>query len=326
MAKTRKKKNPILTLCLLALALAALLIGYKVLAGVNDRREAAEAEAAAAGEDTVTVAAFDPADMTALEYRYGSGEVLRFEVVNGAWRYAADPRFPLDAQALASMGTSVSSIAAVRTVDEGEPADYGLDEPVCEVTAEYGGAGRHVYKTGDYNSFAGAYYLMADGDIYLVSSNLTSVFSKSLDDLIVRDTIPASEWTTREYVSSVTVRDGDAERVITDAEEIDGILTELSRVYLRTVADYFTEEEEREAAGLDGSRAVTVAYRKAVSTSDSEGNSTTNYLDTSYTLLFGNEGETGTYASPLTSTILYEVDAETVSGLLAHAAGWDPEP
>ncbi len=323
--KTRKK-NPLISMLVLVLVLAVLLVGYKALQAANERKAAAEALAAQAKDASVTVADFALSDMTALAFESAGGEPLRFVVVNGAWRYEVDPAFPLNAATIAQMATAIASLTASRTVDEGAPADYGLDEPACVITAEYG-AERHVYKTGDYNSFSGSYYLMADGAIYLVSQNLASTFSKSLDDLLVRDTIPASEWASREYVNSVTVRDGALGRTVTDADEIDGILTSLGRVSLYTCTDYAASEDERAACGLDGGRAVTVSYRKAVSTQDEEGNTTaTNFLDTSYTLLFGDETEGGVFCSPMSSTMIYTVGADTVSALLSHAAEPDSEP
>ena len=238
----------------------------------------------------------------------------------------ADPAFPLNASMIAQMASSVASITASRTVDEGAPADYGLDDPACTVTVEYG-TERHIYKTGDYNSFSGSYYLMADGMICLVSQNLASTFSRSLDDLLVRDTIPSTEWASREYVNGVTVRDGDTERTVTDADEIEELLTALGRVSLYTCTDYAADDGERAACGLDGSRSVTVSYRKAVSTQDSEGNTTaTNYLDTSYTLLFGDEVDAGVYCSPLSSTMIYTVSTDTAASLLSHAAETDSAP
>ncbi|MBR4184344.1 MAG: DUF4340 domain-containing protein [Clostridia bacterium] len=323
--KTRKK-NPLIPLLALVLVLAVLLVGYKLLSEANERKAAADALAAQADDASVTVADFSLPDMTALEYRTKDGDPLRFTVVNGAWRYEADPAFPLNASMMAQMANAIASITASRTVDEGAPADYGLDDPACVITAEYGGE-KHTYKTGDYNSFSGSYYLMADGGIYLVSQNLASTFSKSLDDLLVRDTIPSSEWSSREYVNAVTVRDGEAERTVTDADEIDAILTALGKVYLYTCTDYAASEEEKAACGLDGGRAVTVSYRKAVSSQDESGNTTaTNYLDTSYTLLFGEETETDVYCSPLSSTMIYTVTPATASALLSHAAEADSAP
>ncbi|MBR5364685.1 MAG: DUF4340 domain-containing protein [Clostridia bacterium] len=323
--KTRKK-NPLIPLLALVLVLAVLLIGYKALSAANERKAAAEALAAQESDTSVTVAEYDLSTMTALEFQPSGGESLRFVVVNGAWQYAADPAFPLNATTIAQMATAIASITADRTVDEGAPADYGLDDPSCVITAEYG-AEKHTYKTGDYNSFSGSYYLMADGAVYLVSQNLASTFSKSLDSLLVRDTIPTSEWASREYVNGVTVRDGSTERTVTDADEVEEILTALGKVSLYTCTDYAASEDEKAACGLDGSRSVTVNYRKAVSTEDSEGNTTaTNYLDTSYTLLFGDETESGVTCSPMTSTMIYTVSADTASSLLSYAAGTDSEP
>ena len=109
---------------------------------------------------------------------------------------------------------------------------------------------------------------------------------------------------------------------IKEQDKINQIVAEVNALSARKAA-----EDEKAACGLDGSRSVTVSYRKAVSTEDSEGNTTaTNYLDTSYTLLFGDETESGVTCSPMTSTMIYTVSADTASSLLSYAAGTDSEP
>ena len=61
-------------------------------------------------------------------------------------------------------------------------------------------------------------------------------------------------------------------------------------------------------------------YRKAVTTSDQNGNSSTNYLDTSYVFLVGNpapEDETLTAAAPASSGIVYLIPTDTAEKLLS---------
>ncbi|MBR4659951.1 MAG: polyribonucleotide nucleotidyltransferase [Bacteroidales bacterium] len=114
-------------------------------------------------------------------------------------------------------------------------------------------------------------------------------------------------------VTSVTVRDGGEERTLTEAEDFEDILSALSSVYLRQYADYHADEDEKAAYGLDGSRSVTVNYRKSVSTAGADGNSVTNYLDTAYVFEIGDpdpDDDSLAAASPASSEVVYLISAE----------------
>ena len=324
--KKKKKPNPLAKLGVLLLAAAALFAAWHIMKSVNEKNAAAEAErlAAETAAQTVTVAEFDPAELTELSYDTpGSTDgTLSFVVVNGAWQWKDDAAFPLDQTYLSSMGSAVTSISAVRKLRESEVegglAACGLDEPSCTVTVNYGGD-RHVYQTGAYNGTYQAYYLMADGELYLTPTNLAATFSKTLDSLLKRDSVPSADWSDRTLVSSVTVKNGDDTREITDEEGIDALVSTLSSVYLSQFADYNADEGEKAAFGLDGSRSVTVKYRKSMSTTDANGNSTTNYLDTTYTFYIGNpyeEDGTLTAVCPASSSVVYLISSEKAESLL----------
>lgn len=318
-----RKKNPVVRLIVLAAVAAALAVAYGLLQSANRKKAEAEQAAAQAAmqASSVEVAAFDPADLTELTWET-DGEPLTFVVVNGAWQWKNDAAFPADQTALSAMGSAVTSITALRRVEnvEGGAAACGLDDPSCRVTVSYGGD-RHVYACGDYNGTMKAYYLEADGEIYLTSVNLASYFGKGLSDLLQRDSIPAADWVSRELVTSVTVRDGGEERTITEAEDFEDILSALSSIYLKQYADYHADENEKAAFGLDGSRSVTVNYRKSVSTADAQGNTVANYLDTSYTFAIGDpdpEDESLTAAAPASSDVVYLIPAEKAAALLGQ--------
>ena len=319
-----RKKNPALRLIVLLAVLAVLAAAYAGLQSHNRKKAAAElAEAQAAMQtSSVEVAAFDPAELTELTWETDGGDPVTFIVVNGAWQWKGDAAFPADQTALSSMGSAVTSITAVRRVDnvEGGAAACGLDDPSCRVTVHYGGE-KHVYACGDYNGTMKAYYLEADGEIFLTSVNLKTYFGKGLEDLLQRDSIPSADWASRETVTSVTVRDGGEERTITEAEEFEDIVSALSSVYLKQYADYHADADEKAAYGLDGSRSVTVNYRKSVSTTDANGNTVANYLDTAYVFEIGDpyaEDDTLTAVSPASSDVVYLISAEKAAAILGR--------
>ena len=185
------------------------------------------------------------------------------------------------------------------------------------MTVSYGGE-KHVYACGDYNGTMKAYYLEADGEIFLTSVNLKTYFGKGLEDLLQRDSIPSADWASREMVTSVTVRDGGEERTITEAEEFEDIVSALSSVYLKQYADYHADADEKAAYG---SRSVTVNYRKSVSTTDENGNTVANYLDTAYVFEIGDpsaEDDTLTAVSPASSSVVYLISAEKAAAILGR--------
>ena len=319
-----KRKNPLLRLLVLLACAAVLFAVYYAARKINEKKAAEEAaRLAAMTPKPVIVADFDPAELTEIAYETpGTTDgTVKLMVVNGAWQWADDPVFPLDQTAVSMMGNAVTKITAVREITslEADLSGYGLAEPSAKITAKYGSES-HDYLLGSYNGTAGGYYLMADGAVYLTETNMLSAFSKSLADLIKRDSVPSADWTDRSLVSSVTVRGGEGERTLTEEEEIDAALTALSSVYLRQYAEYKSDEAKKAEYGLDGSRSVTVNYRKAVTTSDQNGNSSTNYLDTSYVFLVGNpapEDETLTAAAPASSGIVYLIPTDTAEKLLS---------
>ena len=66
---------------------------------------------------------------------------------------------------------------------------------------------------------------------------------------------------------------------------------------------------------MDGTNTVTVKYKKAVSSTGESGQQSVNYLETSYTFVFGNTGLGG----PAKSALVYQLDENAVSEILAYA-------
>ncbi|MBQ9997112.1 MAG: hypothetical protein IJP32_12115 [Clostridia bacterium] len=171
---------------------------------------------------------------------------------------------------------------------------------------------------GDYNSFGGgAYYFMMDGTMYTIPTGLTSYFDYDLDALLQLDTMPTD--IEQDYINSITVTVDGAEKVIDDTNGIAALFDLFGDITLTECADYYTDETERAGTyGLDGSDKIVISYKRAVTSTDANGNQTTNRLDTSYTFLFGEERDGAYYASPEKSTIAYLVNAETVEKITAY--------
>lgn len=318
--QTKKRKNKSLPLIILVGVLVVMIIAYSALSTANDKKEAEEAAKIAAENADIMIASYDASTVTKLSYQAAGSDKLTFLCSGGVWSYADDAKFPLNQTTVSSMASAISSIAAECEVNEGTAADYGLDAPAYTISVTYSDGTSHTYKIGDYNSFNSSYYFSADGDMYMITSGLTPYFSYELDDLLVLDTLPTSDWSDMNYVNEITVKTADGENTITDEEGKTALLDKISSISLTNCADYYAESAEKTAFGLDESSVITVKYKKAVTTTDDSGNESTSYLETSYVMNIGaavghNEGY---YFCPANSNIVYVVDEETVLEILAY--------
>lgn len=316
MASTRKKKNKYLPLLIMLAALLVLFVGYKLISKANDRKAAAEAAEEAAANATIMVADYDYTTITDITYEKAGHDRLSFVVKGTAWEYLADSHFPLNSEKITAMAGAIASIGAGRRVDEGSPSDYGLDSPEYEIVVKYSDGSAHTYRIGDYNSFASGYYFSADGEMYIIPSGLTSYFDYDLDDLLVLDTLPSSDWTETGYIQSVTVSLDGVTSEITGADEIETVIANVKKLYLNDCADWYATDDEKAACGIDGDDYVSVKYKKPVTTTDADGNESTNYLDTTFRINFGSKDGNGyVLGCPEKSNIIYRFQEDTVNGL-----------
>ncbi|MBQ8512832.1 MAG: DUF4340 domain-containing protein [Clostridia bacterium] len=318
--KQRKKKNKYLPMIVLAAILAVLVIGTSVLSAANEKKAAEEAAELAASQNTsILLAEYDASTTKSISYSREGEEFLTFLAENGAWVYEGDREFPLNQETVGYMASALSSMAAIRTVDEVDKDAYGLTDPAYVIKVEYTDGTSHVYNIGAYNSFTGGYYFTMDGDCYLISSGLIPYFDYALEDLLALDTIPVSEWQDIGYVSSVTVTKDGVSNEITDEAGMTEALEKLGGVSLTICEDYSASAEEKASYGIDGTNSVSVKYKKAVTSTDANGNESTNYLETTYTFDIGS-ADGAYYGGPAKSGIVYSLTADAVDALLAYAA------
>lgn len=318
--KTAKRKNKYLPLVILLVVFVVMLIAYSALSSANDKKEALTAAEEARANADIIIANYDASTVTKLSYQVAGGDKLTFLCSNGVWSYADDAKFPLDQTIAAAMASAIADIAVECEVTEGVGADYGLDNPSYTISVTYSDGTSHNYKIGDYNSFNASYYFSADGDMYMISSGLIQYFSYELSDLMVLDKLPTTDWSDINYVTEITVSTPDGTNVISDEDGKTALIDRLGDISLKNCVDYYAENEEKAVYGLDGSKVITVKYKKAVTSTDESGNSGTNYLETNYSI---NIGETvghndGYYLAPANSNIVYAVDENTVLELLAY--------
>ncbi len=317
MAK-KKKQNRWLPLVILTGVLAVLLIGYSALSAANEKAAEEEARQEAIENAAIMLAAYDKADMATLTYSRNGGDPIRLAVSNGQWVYADDPQYPLNTDIAAEMAGAIASIGAMRRVDEGDKAAFGLTEPSYHIQVTYRDGTSHEYKIGNYNTFSAGYYFEADGEVYIITSGLTTYFAYDLEDLIVLDVIPTDKWADSQYLVSVKVQSGGKSNTITDPAGMETAISAISGMVFDTWDDYYCPAaDQAERYQIDGENFVAVTYKTPVASMDANGNPVTNYLETTYQINFGLRGESVVYTSPKDSTIVYRVTAEEVDQVLA---------
>ncbi len=316
----KKRKNKFLPLILLTVLLALLLVGYGLLSAANERKAAEEARKEQEKAAAAVITDYDPATMVSLYYEIPELSPVSLVREGGTWYNAEDKHFPLDSSLVEYMASFMSALSVVATVEEGTKADYGLDEPTHRIRVAYEDGTAHTFALGHFNAFNQSYYFAMDNEIYMISPNLLSYFQYGLEDLMDLDAIPYSDWKDTANVTEITVKSGGYVNNVRDSDGIKGLLSALNDVYLDEWYDYYADAEEKLSYGLDSTTAVTVKYKKALTVTDANGNTTTSYPQSSYTLYFGNETETGEqyYIAPEGSDIVYVADSEDVINVISY--------
>ena len=317
----RKKKNKALPLLILVGIMCVLGIAYAALSAANDKAEAdrlAEEEAANA---VLMLAELDYTKTSELTYRCGEEDWITFRVKGGKWIYGEDETFPLNQETLSTMAAAISTIGATRAVEEGSEADYGLDNPLCEIHITYGGNTTYRYAIGDLNAFNGEYYFRNDdGKIYMIASGLLPYFQKTLNDLIVLDT-PVNDINSA-YLTGITVtgKDGESKRV-TDVDDMSELYSLFAALNCTEWADAYADSAEMaEQYGIDQTAGITVSYKNSVDVTDASGNVQSTLMDTTATVYFGNavSDGSGVYYTLPKSTIVYTAENELYAQIMEY--------
>ncbi len=295
----KKKRSIFLLLGVLAL----LLIIYFALQAWNTRKEEKSEE-----ESNVQVTDIDPADITALRFDVGNGE-MEFEKEDGAWYYTPDRDFPLAQSYPEDMTEALGKITADRELTDGdELADYGLEEPVytVEVTSSDGKV-TNIYfgnTTGDY------YYVTVNdtGVVYTVSTTVIEDLNYTLDDMAQLDDYPSIG--SGNLVREVITRNGETTTYDSEnedqEEDIAAVAGGLGAVTLSEAADYSVADEDLAGLGLDEDTRITV---EATYTQDDE--------EKVLTLYIGNEdGDGNRYVMMNDSRIVYLISTEVCDNIL----------
>lgn len=330
----KRKKQRRLLLILLIL-LAAVCVGYFFLLRYNKQQEeAAETEE----EDTsITIYPedFDSSAITALSYYY-EGEPLSFSLheEEETWQYDADTKFPLNQSSLTGMSTQLQSLTASRQVQDNldNAADYGLDDPIQQVTATDSDGTKFTIYFGDTNDAANVTYIYTSSSeaVYTIDSGLQDYFTHSLLEMIVEDELPEPDATA--VFQNITITQGektntfeykedgdlsmdylnrcswfvdmDGEQFAADDASISDLTSVLSSLSTSGCAAYDISEEEKAQYGLDEPSAVITMNYTQQETVESEEETSEAFDDDTTT---ASESDTETEAEETEET-----EAETV--------------
>ena len=159
----------------------------------------------------VCVYSMDPDSITAIRFSGAGGPVSLVRTADG-WCWEEDAAFPLNQNFVDTMLEKTATLQVLRQVAEGKDAyaAYGLDNPSNVITITSQEQDRILY-LGDTNGTTGDCYLSVEGSdvVYTVDSTFPTLFSSSINDMAVRETLPG-----------ITTEDITAFSVTRGAEEI----------------------------------------------------------------------------------------------------------
>ncbi len=334
------------------LALAAALLAALALAWVLVSRQTEEPLPAEETAAPIVLVEEGAAALSSLRYTAGEGEERAFLSRGGTWYAEKDEKMPLEQTSVAEIAATLGSVTAARFVvaDGAGSAEYGLDSPSATVTLGYEDGSTLSYYLGAKNVHTGEYYFNREGEkaVYTVSSALIGACGNAPEDLIREDKIEsipqekvtavASETplgaitlTPSARTETSTDEDGkETEKTVTvyllkneagaeeelDEETGSAILAGLLSPTVVSRVDYYLEEEELAAYGLDAPVKITVSYteERTVTAEGSSGGTLTEAR--SYTLSFGRVAdgeETKTYLRLPGSDMAFLVDVSAFS-------------
>lgn len=274
-------------------------------------------------------------------------ETLSFVRAEDGWEYSEDPAFPLSETGLGTVLSGIAQLTASKVIEDPEDtAQYGLDEPVCEVMAEPAEGETIWLRIGNETEMGGERYVSSgDGNIYLTDASVLDVFSVGLYDLVQEETIPympeVDSFEVEAETQDLTIehlpdsglaysdafewfaQDGSGGYITLDTELTETFIESVTQMQWTACADYAADEEELAAYGLDEPGAVvTVTYTTKIQTAtDLTDESGSILYDTeekkeSFVLELGDYIDSGCYARLAGSDMVYTVDASILDGLL----------
>jgi len=303
----KRMKKIILLLGVLVLVLG----GYMMM---NQQQKAASVQ-----EETGTfvLTAKTADDLMGLEWTKGE-TVFSFIREDGVWKKTDSADYPVEQSVVDGLMNQLLALEASRKLDNvTDAAMYGLAEPTFSVTVHWSDDSSTTYHMGDQTPFSDGYYLALSDQsqtAYTVSSSLSTMFNKDMDDFAATEEIPTVAEVTRmtigntfdaSYKDESTTINASQHWYAVDGralDDVDDLVADAEAIAWSGLVEAVATDAQLSEWKLDDANAV------AVTQYDGEE---------SVTILFGTTNENGDYYARLPeSSMVYTVKADSVDSLL----------
>lgn len=318
------------TITFLSAVLGVLVVLVLVAAGFRYRqaRQAAGEKDAAIQTGIPTAAE----SYTALEYDNGSTHLsFAYDETQGAWKWADDPSFPLDARTVTGILSLLGDLHPQQTLpSDGTAESYGFDQPNGTLTATAADGTVLSLTLGKATTDGTSYYMQLGSDestVYIIADTLYRQMSTPIYQMMELPALPAlsavrlDSVTVKGAVSTTLTSNGakKAENLTWRADGADvtgrsgtvGLLEELCSLELASCVDYRPSHQALSICGFDAPAVqVSIQYRAET------GREQTFSFSVGTADLSG----TGYYVQLEGDGPIYAMDAGRVDTLLAVAA------
>jgi hypothetical protein len=165
------KKKKLLALIITAGVSVLMIAGYLIYTALSGGEK-----------DVAKTVLFSADGIQEISYSY-QGEQLSFVKENGEWVYAPDEDFPLNTAYIGDMEEALTSVFAVGEIESGDPAEYGLDKPVCSIKAVASNGSMFECEVGSDNDTANIVYVRSGGSIYMLDMSFSKKFRHTLVEM-----------------------------------------------------------------------------------------------------------------------------------------------
>lgn len=177
------QKKQFIGICILVVLCAAAYFGLKT---YNEK--AAEKEQQEAEDKKVEAVSIDKEKVKSFSYQV-DGNTLTFEKEEDTWYDKDDHSINIDQDAISTMLDAVAEVTAEEKLENVEDtSEYGFDSPTNVLTFEMEDGTRTI-TIGMQNEITSEYYIMDNNSdaIYVVTTNLSATFSKSVEDVTAKE-------------------------------------------------------------------------------------------------------------------------------------------
>ncbi|MBE6560357.1 MAG: DUF4340 domain-containing protein [Ruminococcaceae bacterium] len=308
MANKKKKTSPILMPLILVCAIAVLFLVYKVMDAQNQKNLAGNA--AASETDVTMILEKAVEDVTAVGYTWnGEKNSFTWNGRTGLWELDGAKNFPLQQEPITTMANALAAIGVFRTLEDGDSGLYGFDSPEAEVTISFKDGETRRFAIGDLNTVSGNRYFkdLDSGAVHTIAAALLPYFQYTREDLFSYASLPTDIEAS--YIDSVTLSLNGKEQKITDTEKTKSFYTKFQLLTPTEYADWSGSDDALTKYGI-GEGSLTVSYKKAVTVTDTSGNSNTTRIASTYKVRFGKTTAEGKIPYMIDgSDVIYLTDA-----------------